>query len=290
MVTASCLCGDVAWEADGPFAYMHHCHCSRCRKSSGAAFGTYVSVPVATFRFTRGADGLRRYASSPSLVRTFCGRCGSSTPDGEPSAPEGPFADRTFIQAGPLEGEMTASPAAHIFVGSKAPWYTIADDVPQHDAYEPGVEAKVLPPLPRPPAGESGAVRGSCLCGATRYESRGALLRVRYCHCSRCRRARAAAHATNLFVSIDGFRYVAGEENLDSYKVPDARFFMQVFCRTCGSPMPRVDRDRGFAVVPMGSLDDDPGLAPECHIFVGSKAPWLTIAGEIPCYEAAPPA
>jgi len=46
MTRASCLCGDVVWELDGPFELMSHCHCSRCRKAHGAAFATYVAAPT----------------------------------------------------------------------------------------------------------------------------------------------------------------------------------------------------------------------------------------------------
>ena len=49
MARGSCLCGGVAWEADGPFDLMSHCHCSICRKAHGAAFATYVAVPAAGF-------------------------------------------------------------------------------------------------------------------------------------------------------------------------------------------------------------------------------------------------
>jgi hypothetical protein len=103
-----------------------------------------------------------------------------------------------------------------------------------------------------------------------------------HCHCSRCRKARGAAHASNLFVAADALRFTRGEESLVSYKLPEARYFKPVFCRTRGSPMPRVDHERGFAAVPMGSLDDDPGLRPERHIFVGSKAPWYEITAALP--------
>jgi len=55
--------------------------------------------------------------------------------------------------------------------------------------------------------------------------------------------------------------------------------------------MPRLDPNRGIAVVPMGSLDDDPGIRPTAHIFVGSKAPWFEIADDLPQYkESTPPA
>ena len=109
------------------------------------------------------------------------------------------------------------------------------------------------------------------------------------CYCGRCRKARAAGHATNLLVAEDGLRFTRGEDELGSYKVPDARFFTHVFCRTCGSSMPRTDRERGFAVIPMGSLDDDPGFRPKGHIFVSDRAPWIGIHDELPQHEASPP-
>ena len=54
--------------------------------------------------------------------------------------------------------------------------------------------------------------------------------------------------------------------------------------------MPRIDRERGYAVVPMGGLDDDPGVRPQAHIFVGSMAPWYTIADDLPKHAEYPPA
>ena len=74
-----------------------------------------------------------------------------------------------------------------------------------------------------------------------------------------------------------------------SYKIPDAKYFMQVFCRTCGSPIPRVDTSRDLAIVPAASLDDDPGTRPQAHIFVGSKAPWDVITDDVPQYDEYPP-
>jgi hypothetical protein len=111
---------------------------------------------------------------------------------------------------------------------------------------------------------------------------RGPIQAIRNCHCSRCRKARAAAHATNMVVAADALRFERGEDRLVSYKLPEARFFTQVFCRDCGTKLPRVDPSRGIAVVPMGALDDDPGRGPDHHIFVGSKAPWFEIADELP--------
>ena len=76
---------------------------------------------------------------------------------------------------------------------------------------------------------------------------------------------------------------------LASYKVPEARYFTTVFCRRCSSQMPRVSRERGIAIVPMGSLDDDPGIRAQRNIFVGSKAPWYDITDGLPQDVEAPP-
>jgi len=52
----SCLCGGVAYEMSPPFIFFHHCHCSRCQKSSGSAFGANILVKAAQFQWTRGEE------------------------------------------------------------------------------------------------------------------------------------------------------------------------------------------------------------------------------------------
>ena len=84
---------------------------------------------------------------------------------------------------------------------------------------------------------------------------------------------------------MDGVMFVRGENKLRAFKLPSARFFMQVFCTRCGSGMPRLDPERDIANIPFGSLDDDPGRGADDHIFVGSKAPWYTITDKLPCFE-----
>lgn len=132
-------------------------------------------------------------------------------------------------------------------------------------------------------------VRGSCLCGAVAFEMTGAPGRVTHCHCSRCRKVRGTANATNFVVPLAGLAYLRGSDNLNEYRHPDAKYFGHTFCRTCGSSMPRLDHERGFAIVPMGSLDDDPGVRPERHIHVDSKAPWDEIHDDLPQFPGPPP-
>jgi len=130
-------------------------------------------------------------------------------------------------------------------------------------------------------------IRGSCLCGAVRYELSQVPEWSHSCHCSRCRKATGAAFASNLFVPLDALRFVAGEQCLRSFKPAGAERFTHTFCTICGSTLPFRNEARGRAGVPMGSLDDDPGLAPRAHIFVESKAPWVTITDALPQHPGA---
>jgi hypothetical protein len=264
---------------DGPLDPIMHCHCGRCRKAHGAAFGTYAATPADGLRITRGADAIGRHQSSPELARAFCTTCGSVVAD--PGTGE-----QSFVPLGNVDGDPGVRPSGHLFAASKAPWFTIADDLPQYDAFPDGSPG--MDPLP---VGDPvpGKLRGGCLCGAVRFLVDDGTLMVRYCHCGRCRKARSTAHAANLFCPADALELTQGADHLRFWKVPEARFYMQVFCDACGSPMPRVDRDRGIAVVPMGALDDDPQTPVQCQIWMDSRAPWATIDPDIVQHPEAPP-
>ena len=280
MVEGSCLCGTVRWRVNAPFTRMTHCHCTICRKTHGAPFATYAAVPAEAFEYLAGEDALTVYESSPGYQRPFCSRCGSA-------APHRSLDGSMVVPAGCLDGPAGIAPGEHIFASSRAPWHAIADDLPCHDAYSSDVTSAAGERAPLPP-GKPGIARGSCQCGAVAYELELPFTRAFSCHCSRCRKARAAAHTSNGFTPIGALRFLRGEDNLETYRLPEARFFSQVFCRTCGSPMPRADTGRGIAVVPMASLDDDPGSGVAGHIFVGSKAEWYEFSDGLPQFEEMP--
>jgi hypothetical protein len=219
---------------------------------------------------------MKGYASSPGSERRFCGRCGSTVP-GEPEG------GQVFVPAGLLDGELALGPMPHIFVASKAPWYEIPDDgAPRHDAYPSGRGEAV--PTRRVTDHAPGVLRGGCLCGEVAWEAPAPIERaIVRCHCQRCRKARAAAHNANFFVEPRSrFRFLRGEKLLGAWKVPEAERFTQVFCSRCGSPQPA-----GIlrAVIPAGTLDDDPGPVPGIHIFTGSKSSWFPIRDALPQYE-----
>ena len=134
------------------------------------------------------------------------------------------------------------------------------------------------------------SVKGSCLCGAIEFELTATPRGVTHCHCSRCRKTRGSANATNLLLPLEGLRFLRGEELLSKYRLPTAKHFAHWFCKECGSTMPRFDEARGISIVPMGALDDDPGVRPDRRIHVASKAPWDTISDDLPRFDAGPPA
>ena len=274
----SCLCGDAAYEVEGALEHAHHCHCAYCRKIHGTPCATGALAPGR--RWLRGERSVARYESSPGFERWFCTRCGSALPGD-------PVAGFSFIPFGTLDDDPGVRPAFHMFVASKAPWWEIRDGLPAFHAFPPGIDAS--PVADRPLRDPAGAPRGSCLCGAVAFRIEGKPFLARSCHCGRCRKARGTAHATNMLVPIDGLRFTRGEGELAEYKIPEAKFFTQTFCRICGSKAPRIARDRGFAIVPMGSLDDDPGIRLREHIWVGSKAPWHEITDDLPRYDEGPP-
>ncbi len=158
----ACLCGAVTYQVTGPFNMMVHCHCSMCRKHHGSAFATFVGAPLMGFKWLSGQDQLVTYASSEKGRRAFCRQCGSVAPSLIPDM------DLAMLPAGNLEGDPEVRPQSHIFVGSKAPWYTITDDLPQHEEYPPefGISGVSRPVSDIP----EGVVAGSCLCNSIAYE------------------------------------------------------------------------------------------------------------------------
>ena len=282
MSDGGCLCGAVRWRAAGKLDPVTHCHCAMCRKAHAAPFASYTGVAAERFEWLAGEGEVVRYESSPGSVRTFCGLCGSVTPysfgEGRMGIPAG------SVDAGAREIEVSA----HIFVASRASWHRIGDDgLPRYDTWPPGETGPVIEGM-EARGGSPGAVHGSCLCGAVAYEVKPDWKAVYSCHCSRCRKARAAAHNTNGFTATEDLVFIRGEDHIAFFKVPTARFFRQDFCRTCGSGLPRKDLERNFAVVPFGTLDGDPGRGAESHIFVADRSPWYTIADPLPQCEQAP--
>ncbi len=122
---------------------------------------------------------------------------------------------------------------------------------------------------------------GHCNCGAVAFEIRTDLSGVYVCHCSICRRATGANGIAVVVVDNNAFRWTRGEEQIATWKKPDADWQCW-FCRTCGSPLPGAN-DEARMFVPAGLIaEGGEELRVIHHIWVDSKAGWDEIgdAGE----------
>jgi len=255
-----------------------------CRKAHGAPFATFTDCPSEAFEWLAGESNIRTYSSSTDLTRAFCKTCGSAVPGTVSSG------ERVFMPAASFDDDPMLRGGQHLFVGSKAAWHQIADDLVQHDGY-PGDSQYVDLDVAERPALEpasSGIMRGSCLCGSCAFEVTAPFQAVHNCHCSRCRKARGAAHTTNGFVPAESVNWVRGRDLVEVYILPTAKAFSQAFCTNCGSGMPRTDKTDGLISVPFGSLDDEPNMGPMDHIFTDSRAPWYDPEDDLPKFEQLP--
>jgi len=143
-MSGDCLCGGVRIEISGKLGAVVYCHCSRCRKAQGTAFGANADVRRKYWRFLSGAHLIREFESSPGNFRAFCSRCGSPIYSRRPDAP-----DVLRVRLGILNDDPERRSLAHFHVGSKAPWFEIADDLPQFREGPAEHEQELATPLKR---------------------------------------------------------------------------------------------------------------------------------------------
>ncbi len=130
-IQGSCLCGGVRYRLDGRIGPIGQCHCSRCRKVSGTAGNAVCHVAAASLAWLQGEAQIASYEvpDSDGWLSAFCSTCGSPVPHLDPTG------KIYFVPAGTLDGDPGhRGMAAHIYVGSKAPWEVITDDAPQYVA------------------------------------------------------------------------------------------------------------------------------------------------------------
>src|SRR6516165_7406463 len=121
-------------------------------------------------------------------------------------------------------------------------------------------------------------LRGSCLCGAVRFEIDGPLMRSSHCHCRQCQKAHGAPFRTRARVAAADFRFLAGEELVSFYESTPGTH--RGFCKVCGAPV-RVKFDEHSR-----SAQTDPGARPDAHAFIIDKAPWFAVTDDLPQYPA----
>lgn len=136
MIRGSCLCGGVAFEIDGRLSPIQLCHATRCRKATGSAFAPEVAARRGDFRWLRGEHLLAVYEAPilhdpPPYQHVFCRTCGSPMP----AALAG--TDFVVLLAGVLDDSGDTRPFRHVFVGQRAAWDSIGDELPQFELHAP---------------------------------------------------------------------------------------------------------------------------------------------------------
>jgi hypothetical protein len=133
MIAGSCLCGSVRYETRATNGPLGHCHCQMCRKAHGSAYSSIIATDRSDFRWKTGENWLSKFESTPGKWRWFCSRCGSqliSTRDAN--------TESVLLRAGCIDSGISEQGVAHCWVGSKAPWHTISDELPQFERGFPG--------------------------------------------------------------------------------------------------------------------------------------------------------
>jgi hypothetical protein len=119
-----CECGAVRYTVADEFLYALNCHCSKCRASTGSAYKPLAGIEREKLTVHEGADQLLVWGDDDGN-HTRCGICGSLL--------HSVVGERVHVALGSLVDAPSIRPTHHIFVGSKAPWHEITDDLPQRD-------------------------------------------------------------------------------------------------------------------------------------------------------------
>jgi hypothetical protein len=128
LLAGKCECGAVRYAVPDAFLYAMNCHCSNCRAGTGSAFKAFAGIEREKLQITDGADGLLVFGDE-DLNHTRCRECGSLLFS---VVRDGAY---VHVALGSLVDAPSIRPSKHIFVGSKAPWFEITDDLPQFEEY-----------------------------------------------------------------------------------------------------------------------------------------------------------
>jgi catechol 2,3-dioxygenase-like lactoylglutathione lyase family enzyme len=133
VLVGKCYCGAVRYRVEDAFVYASNCHCSNCRATTGSAFKPFAGIEREKLEITDGRDSLLIVGDN-SLNDTHCAACGSLLFS---VVRDGAY---VHVALGSLVDTPTMRPTKHIFVGSKAPWFEITDDLPRFAEHAAPVE------------------------------------------------------------------------------------------------------------------------------------------------------
>lgn len=133
LVKGSCLCGEVSWEIKGHIGVFQNCHCTRCRKVSGAMHASNLFVGPDDFSWLSGEQLISHYElpTAKYFSNSFCSKCGSRLPH---LAKTGKV---VVVPAGSLDQDPQIKPDKNIHFASKASWFHDVTALPSFDELPP---------------------------------------------------------------------------------------------------------------------------------------------------------
>ena len=118
-----CLCGNIEFALNGKPVWIGYCHCSSCRRATGAAAVTHVGVNDSDLSFVKGTRKI--YESSPGVRRGFCSDCGSPV-----SYDSDRYNSYTQIYIGIFDKPELLIPQAHVHCDERIAWFNTKDNLP----------------------------------------------------------------------------------------------------------------------------------------------------------------
>lgn len=272
-LTGGCSCGRTRWRAEGPVLHRVHCHCTLCRKGSGAIEVPWLTVERDRFAWTAAPPAL--YRSTPKGERSFCPVCGSKL-----TFAHDDFADHIDLAIGSLDDVEAGYPQDQIHGESRVTWLAVDPHLPFRPGHQPTQPIADPPPVPA-----DAALDGGCLCGSFRYRVTGPPLDTGLCHCAMCRRATGGLAMA--WATWPRERYQDNAAPLTAWR--SSEIGNRWFCPTCGASV-QCDfaADPGIVEITIASLDAPNAVAPEAHGFASDAPSWLVIDDHRPRWPGEP--
>ena len=132
ILSATCLCGQVAFQIEDSFLILGYCHCSECQKFSGSQCSAWGRIERAKVSIQSGGSLIKHYQKNETGRVAFCSRCGSSLYNEQINE------DFLGIRLGILDDEPGAKPTLHVYCDSRAPWHEITDTLLQFETVPGG--------------------------------------------------------------------------------------------------------------------------------------------------------
>lgn len=272
-LNGGCLCGGIRFRVTAEPFYSDHCHCTLCRRSSGAPLATAMTVPREAVAWTGEAP--RVFKSSAWAKRGFCGRCGSKV-----TFDHADFPDDIDFPLGSLDDPGLVVPIEQLHGESRLGWLRVDPDIPWREGHAPSDDG----PRTSPATDPARRREGGCLCGAIRYALTGAPIATAICHSPSYRRATGGLFAAWGVWLSDRVTALAGEPGV--YEDPTAG--RHRFCRTCGTSISFENPGAGgLMMITLTGLDDPNAVSPALHQFAAHAPAWLVCDDALPRYPAA---